>query len=173
MSFWKQANDNCLKLVPAKRAAAEERERSVYGHDPTSPFREKSSARESSLQEGRVATGGHTGQEACLLLHPQEEGNLLGTGGARLPWDPPEGHGRVCGRVLGAHSHKGGCCLHVGSRPDRLRCCCSDGPRTSGNRQANRHSHGNPHQQIQRTHLPRFASRQFHDSRHVVTPHRL
>ena len=127
-NFWKQTNDNYLKTFPAQPAAEARNERSVHGDESTSTFREKSSARKSSLQEGRVvSTGRHPWQETCLLLHPQEEGDLLGTGWARLPWHPPEGHGRVRGRVPGAHPHKGGCCLHVGRRAHRLRRCCTDG----------------------------------------------
>ena len=48
-----------------------------------------------------------------------------------------------------------------------------EGPRTSGDRKANGHSDGDPHQQIQRAHLPRLVARQLHDRRHVLAPHRV
>ena len=67
-----------------------------------------------------MAAGEHPWQAARLLLHSQEEGDLLGAGGARLPWHPPQGYGRVCVGMPGAHPHQGGRGLHVGRRAHRL-----------------------------------------------------
>ena len=164
-----------VKNFAAQPAAAEgEGEgRSFHGDQPTASLCKKPPESEPALQEGWLAAGGHPGQKARLLLHPEEEGDILGLGRARLPWHPPEGHGGVRLRVLGAHAHQGGCGLHVGSRPDSLRRCCLDGPRTSGDRQANGHCDGDPRKQVQRSNLPRLVARLLHDRRHVSSSHRL